>query len=239
MNKAILFCSIFLFQIIISAQNKEQDSLAELTNKIDSVSSRQYMAGDNELFFMPTAYTMPKGIVYLSDYEVFLMNFGFAPGDGTQLGAFMVFPVNVLLIKTFTFGAKQRIINTKNISSALFGTYTLEGSMYTFGGVVSIGPEKINGHLGIMFYGTPDQNKLSDPVLLLGMKWKVSKAASLIAEYTSFATFDNNIFNGFVTLGIRVGGQYFSGELAFVRPLKHDIGDNIISLPFVKVSYYF
>ena len=40
---------------------------------------REYKVGDHELCIMPTAYTMPAGNSYFTDYELFFLNFTFAP----------------------------------------------------------------------------------------------------------------------------------------------------------------
>lgn len=235
---------VFIFLLLIFSTGNYAMCIFSDTTTTDTllktpIDEREYMAGDNELFFMPTAYTMPRGMAYVSDYELFFLNFGVAPGNGTQLGGFMLFPVSEGFARTFTFGAKQRVVNTKNISASLFGTYTFENSLFTLGGVVSLGPEKINVHIGMMLMGSTYQQEMSHPVLLLGGKLKLGKAASIIAEYVSFASFREDTFNGILTIGIRVAGQYLSGELAMIRPLMHNIGGDFISLPFVKVSYFF
>ena len=45
--------------------------------KSGDVFGRKYRPGDHELLIMPTAYTMEAGQWYLSDYELFFLNFTF------------------------------------------------------------------------------------------------------------------------------------------------------------------
>jgi len=49
---------------------------------------REYQVGDHELFAMPTAYTMPAGNTYFTDYELVFLNFTFAPTNRTHAGFF-------------------------------------------------------------------------------------------------------------------------------------------------------
>ena len=70
--------------------------------------AQQYRPGDQELFFMPTAYTMPEGQAYFADYEVFLLNIMYAPTNSTHLGLTTLFPVSKDFLETVTVSAKQR-----------------------------------------------------------------------------------------------------------------------------------
>ncbi|MDA3812893.1 MAG: hypothetical protein PF570_01440, partial [Candidatus Cloacimonetes bacterium] len=47
---------------------------------------REYKVGDHELCVMPTAYTMPAGSTYFTDYELLFLNFTFAPTNRTHVG---------------------------------------------------------------------------------------------------------------------------------------------------------
>lgn len=235
MSKKMILIFIIINAVSIYSQNHETDA------KIDSEKTivNKYMSGDHELFIMPTASTMPEGSVYLTDYELILLNLTFAPTNSTHIGLFTIFPMYTEFYKTLTFGAKQRYYTSENFSSAVFASYTFQNSLYSFGNVISFGNYKINGHVAFTFVGAEKSVQSFKPVIMVGTKLKVSKAASIIAEYTSFATFNDEDFNGLLTIGVRIGGEHFSGELAGIRPLTSEQLIDFLFFPFLKVTYIF
>lgn len=50
-----------------------------------------FQAGAHDLLIMPTAYTMPKGNAYFSNYELFLLNFGLVLTSSAHLGIMVLF----------------------------------------------------------------------------------------------------------------------------------------------------
>ena len=88
-----------------------------------NVFAEEYHVGDHELFLMPTAYTMPKGTFYFSDYELVFLNFTAAPFNGIHVGVFTLFPITSDFLNTLTFGIKQNYYQSHNFGSAVFGSF--------------------------------------------------------------------------------------------------------------------
>lgn len=63
---------------------------------------------DRSLFFMPTAFTPPKGTFQFKDLELYFLNFGFSPTGSTQISGGMLFPIT-LEFQFFTLDVMQRI----------------------------------------------------------------------------------------------------------------------------------
>ena len=110
---------------------------------------REYQVGDHELCLMPTAYTMPVGSTYFTDYELFFLNFTFAPTNRTHVGFFTLFPVTTDFLQTFSVGVKQNYVKKENFESAAWFAYTPEIEGISIGNVVSISKENSSLHLGI------------------------------------------------------------------------------------------
>lgn len=199
-------------------------------------SAREYTPGDHELIFMPTAYTVPAGHSYFSDYQILFLNYTYAPTNSTHLGIFTLFPITTDFLQSLTFGAKQRVFENEKVACALWGSYTPEGSLGTFGGVTSFGRRKLNGHIGIAAVTTFEEHV--EFIYMLGIKGAISEKTSLLAEYTnSSSALDLADFAGLISLGARFVGDQVAWEIAGIRPLQ-GAGD-IVLIPLLKATVYF
>ena len=116
-----------------------------LTSAILTFASGQnYRNGDHELLIMPTAYTMPQGSSYFTDYELFFLNYTYAPTKSTHIGAFMLFPVVSEAFETITVGVKQNYYSSEKFAGAVFGSYTFKSGFASVGNVFSLGSSKAN-----------------------------------------------------------------------------------------------
>jgi hypothetical protein len=84
------------------------------------LNAQDYKVGDHELLIMPTAYTMEAGDSYLTNYELFFLNYTYAVTSSTHLGIFTLFPITSEFLKTITFGLKQKYIDGDFINAALW-----------------------------------------------------------------------------------------------------------------------
>ena len=106
-------------------------SLALLSILIINVFVKEkFRAGDHELLLMPTAYIMPKGISYFSDYELFFLNYTRAFTSRTHIGIFTLFPITTKFLETITIGFKQNYYRASIFELAFWGTYTPKGEGY-------------------------------------------------------------------------------------------------------------
>ena len=200
--------------------------------------AQEYQVSDHELLLMPTAYTMEQGKSYLTNYELFLLNYTYAISPSTHLGVFTLFPITKDFLETFTLGAKQKYLNSDFIKAALWTTYTPKISGLTLGTVFSFGKATHGLHLGISTASEFETSKKHwELVYMLGYRYDFSKKLSLLAEYTNFSSFIKEDFNGLISIGIRFRGESISWELAGIRPLE-STGD-LLFFPLLKATFLF
>jgi len=197
----------------------------------------EYVVGDHELIFMPTAYTMPKGSKYFSDYELFFINLTFAPTDRTHVGFFTLFPVTSQFLDYFALGIKQNYFKTQNIESAAWFSFLAEAEGISFGNVISIKNSNTSLHIAISQVNGFEASKW-ETIYMVGAKNKLSDSAAFIIEYGNTNTAIENEFEGLLSLGIRLHSSKLAWDLAGVRILGEDIND-LLFLPMIKVTAKF
>lgn len=198
---------------------------------------REYQVGDHELCLMPTAYTMPTGSTYFTDYELFFLNFTFAPTERTHVGFFTLFPVTTDFLQTFSVGIKQNYLRAENLESAAWFAFTPEIEGISIGNVVSLNKKKSSLHLGISAVKGFDAKKW-EYLFMAGGKLDISERTALITEYESSSSMIENDLSGFMIVGIRFKGDRVAWDIAGIRPLFEDTGE-ILFLPFIKATVYF
>lgn len=204
---------------------------------IANIPAQEFKPGDHELMLMPTAYTMPAGNSYFTDYEVVLLNYCYAPGSSTHLGIFTLFPITTDFLESVTLGIKQNVFRSENFSTSFYSSYTPKSGIFSFGNVISIGKPSKSVHASLAYFKGENSND-EQWVIMLGGRIDPSENVSLIAEYTNIKNSSwSNDFNGLVTFGVRLRSTNMSWELCGMRPLE-DAGD-LIMIPLLKATYYF
>ena len=196
-----------------------------------------YQVGDHELLLMPTAYVMPKGDAYFTDYELFLLNYVYSVGYNTHLAAFTMFPATKGFFETTSLGIKHNYFQNEYLASSLHTSYTPRAQLFLIGNVVSIGKSISNsGHVSLM-WATNGEESANDVVILTGYRYDVTQNVSLMIEYANAVTASDYSFDGLLTLGLRVRSGQMAWEIGGFRPLENT-GDLLI-LPLLKATYYF
>ena len=196
--------------------------------------AQQYRLGDHELFFMPTAETMPKDSSYFAVHELFVLNYTYAVTGRTHVSALMVFPITTDAIRTFSIGVKQNYFRSQYFQGAVFGTFIFESDTYSIGNVFSFGNDNIDGHIGIGIVNKLSDSSTSNVIIsMAGIKARVSEKISIIAECDYFEDTD-----GLIAIGIRFTGKSIFFDFAGFRSIK-DAPDRLLFYPFVKASYMF
>ncbi len=199
-----------------------------------------YRPGDHELLFMPTAYTMEAGQSYLSDYELFFLNYTFAASPRTHVGFFTLFPIASSFLETMTLGIKQNYLKSENVQAALWGTYTPKASALTLGNVFSYGTGSNSFHMGLSgMTGLDDDNDEWQFVYMFGSRIGFSKKVSITLEYTNTSIGAENSFNGLISIGFRFTGESVSWELGGFRPLESTGDLDLILFPVLKATVLF
>lgn len=200
--------------------------------------SQEYQVGDHELLFMPTAYTMNQGSSYFSFYELFFLNFVYAPTHTTHIGLFTLFPVTSEFIETASLGLKQQYVQVNNVAGAVWATYTPKNSWIILGNVFSIGSARSGLHLGLGTVSDLDEeNSDWELIYMIGYRHDLSKKTSLMVEYTNTETSIEEDFNGLISIGFRFRSESVSWEIGGFRPLE-DTGD-LFLLPMFKGTFLF
>jgi len=208
--------------------------------KLKMTHKGKYRPGDHELMIMPTAYTMEDNQWYLSDYELFLLNFTYAASPSTHIGIFTLFPMTSDFLETITLGIKQNYLKSENFQAALWGTYTPKASGLSLGNVFSYGKGGSSLHVGLS--GVTNVDEDTDGwlfVYMLGGRVDLSRKICLMAEYTNFSTAAENGFDGLISFGFRFIGESVSWELAGIRPLQGTGDVDFFMFPLLKATVLF
>ncbi len=111
--------------------------------------AERFWAGDQSLFFMPTAYTMPKGSHAFTMYEVMYWQYTYALTNSTHLSAstFMPFFINGV-VQGFAAGVKQNYLKTEMVQAAAAIGYSAYFKRALVSNIISIGNDRISLHAG-------------------------------------------------------------------------------------------
>ena len=200
-----------------------------------------YEVGDHNLLLMPTAYTMPRGKAYFSDYELFFLDFHYAPTSRSHIGAFVLFPVTTEFINTLTLQYKHNILRAQKVQSAFWGAFNPKTNFFTIGNVMSFGGKKSNLHIALNGLNVLD-NSLDDHgwflMYMAGFQTRLSKRTSFMAEYMNMGYTGDDLFvesSGIFSFGFRFRAKTMSWELGAIRPIDADDSE-LFLLPLLKAT---
>lgn len=204
-----------------------------------------FLAADQSLLIMPTAYTMPKGQSALTDFEIILLQYSYAATDRIHLTAATAFPITEELLRTFSVGSKINYLKKGKLQSAAWTSYTPDVKILTLGNVCSYGNPRGSIHCAGAFVSTFKEKQGSALAALGGIKNFSTRTAG-IAELIFIAQNDinnasemvNTNYINTLVLGIRFKGNRMSWDLGAIRPLNEDMGD-LIALPYLKATFMF
>lgn len=217
----------------------------------------EFHAGDQSVFILPTAYTMPKDSYAVTLYEALIPQFAYAATDRLHLSAAgTVIPAleEGEWWAIVSFGVKYNYFRAKNVESAVLGNYTHYLKTVTLGNVVSFGSNSGKGvgsvHLVGFLLGNKDNRESWELMGTLGMGWilRLSNRINAMAELT-FVPFDiekelshsSEEENKYALL--IAGFRYKWKRVALDLGAMHTLGgmgqSEFMRLPFVKVSILF
>jgi len=209
-----------------------------------------------------TAETHPKGTFFISDYEILLLQLGYAITDELQLQVTGVPPIIQNQPYYFDFGAKLNLVRGPSFRAAVNGGF----DVVTTGGSGSGGPY-YGGRLGaigqICFnangtcrssvsinFGTILTSGINEVLPIYGSAGfiiNVSRLVSLLAEPAllgAFGTGTDNVSSGAffaIDYGVRIAGGNFGVDLTFLEPVATTAGSFsnpfILGYPFVVFTY--
>lgn len=198
-----------------------------------------FQAADQALFVMPTAYTMPKGSSAITDFELLILQYTYAPTNNLHLSAGMVFPIVLDLFRTITLGAKFNYLRKDKIQCAFYGSVTPDPDMRiaNIGHVLSIGDPRGSVHIAVNKpFGSYEDILEGGFVASLGGIVDFSKRVAGLGEVYLYSSARQpaQVFG----LGLRFKGKNISWDLGGIRPFGIDAGD-FIAVPFIKATFIF
>jgi hypothetical protein len=190
----------------------------------------------------PTAYTHPKGTFYFTDYEVALVQLGYAFTDDTQftvtglppIGAEQIYVVDLTLKSTLYRGGRVRV-------AALGSTSGLAAKEV---GVVGVG--RVGGVVQLCLASDCASSlSLSTDVTLAGVLlmlnsatgiYRLGRRTSLLAELDTLLPLGKDVgeLNGALASGgLRFGWTNWGLDLVLLKILR----SSTTPLPFLALSY--
>lgn len=201
----------------------------------------------DRLLLSPTAETHPRGSFYVTDYEVFFLQLGYAVTDSTQISLSATPPLGEAGVVPADISVKTVLFREPHVSVAAIGSAT---------GI--LGFEEVNGFIGragaaATFCTEATECRLSfsmstnvtlvGPASLLfsgaGLNYRAGRIVSIIAEINSLIPLGEVIgeANGLVGgVGARLSGRAWGVDLSLLKAGK--AGSNAAPLiPFVAATY--
>jgi hypothetical protein len=240
-----------------SAEETPPGGAASPGGSFDDVRYRD--ANADRVILGSTAETHPAGTFFLTDYEIALLQIGYALTDTVQISAAGVPPIVKDQPYLVDFGLKVNVARTAAFRAALTGAFDVvtdgnSGDQPFFGGrFAAIGQfcfddhcrSSLSANIG-MVVGNDTGHTL--PLYgSLGLIVNVSPLVSLLAEPVlagAVPTGNNTSDGGGVfafDYGVRLSGPKFGVDLTFVEPVAITSGtfDNpfILGYPFAAFTY--
>jgi hypothetical protein len=193
---------------------------------------------------MPTAYTHPKGTFYVSDYEVLLLQFGYAFTDDTQISLTGFPPISDggerLVVLDFTL--KSSLYRGPLVRVAALGSMTGLGANET--GVIGVG--RVGAVAQLCLEERCDRSvSVSSDVALVGVLimangvsaiYRVAKPVSLLAELDTLVPLGKDV--GEVN-GALVGGgvRFHWRRVGFDVSLLRTLGSTHATFSLISFTY--
>lgn len=218
---------------------------------------------DQALFFLPTAFTPPRGSFVFRDFELLFLTFGYSPTQSTSITGGFLFPVTTEA-QLLTLGFKQQLWHDAAGSTAVavtgnwtkpVGELADDGMTFLNGNVVAgrrfslangneAGMHAALGYLGISetqtdFNGSEDTEWRDSFSYGFGLETTITPHVKLMGEYLSAAPFDpdNDFSTGFLTVGFRLHGSRLAADIAGIRPITDEDLGSFFLWPLLVVSY--
>jgi hypothetical protein len=201
----------------------------------------------DHVLLLPTAYTHPEGTVYLSSYEILLLQAGYALADTTQLTLTATPPLGDDAIFPLDVSLKHVVVHDGPVRAALIGSMT--GLMGLNEGNVVLG--RVGGVTQLCFSDACDSSvSMATTVLLAGPAtialsgagaiWRVANWLALLGEFETVLPFGREAGEAnaaAIALGVRFPFRRVAVDVGLVRPIGLDA--NVPALPWVGVTYRF
>jgi hypothetical protein len=221
-------------------------SLESLDNK------HVFRTGDQSLFFMPTAYTMPKLDISLTSYNFSTFQLEVNITHRTQIGISSNIPGSYHnLDGVYTLGIKSNFLRWKAFDDAIFATYSPTKNLRTIGNVISYRESGFSGHTALMYLIEDENYALSYNYFgitfcksffaMFGIMKDLSEISSFYVEFLTQQIFNRyEEMSYFINVGAKFRTNHFSLDLCLICPFENEKGIHGLKInPSMKVSSRF
>ncbi len=210
-------------------------------------------ANADRAILFSTAETHPKGTFFFSDYELLLLQFGYAFTDNLQLTLTGVPPIIQSQPYFFDLALKLNFLRTDVVRAAIIGSGmaiftgqdTEPSSLFgaRLNGVAQFCFEtscKSSFSLNVGTFLNSESNVIVPITLGGGLVVHVSDLVKLLLEPAYALAVGSGVENqpeGFLLdYGVRLSGNHFGFDFAFIRPFATE-SPFILGIPYVAFTY--
>jgi len=230
-----LFLSTLLNAQIVSTNSPVIEKTPELTGD----AGRGYRHGDSGLLFIPTAYTLPKGMFQASTWAFVIYTLGHGVSDELQVNFSTMLPIKREALEGITGSAKYRLYQQDKLNIASWVTLTPFLKIATTGFVGSLDLNRVRVHGGIGLGFDFNETEIVD-AWMFGWDFQMGPKRLLFSEFgfTAKTSFEENRIPW--TLGVRFYPGDFAWELAWVGIMDSKNDDAQASwFPMLKATMAF
>jgi hypothetical protein len=215
-------------------------------------------ANEDRVILGSTGETHPEGTFFISDYELVLLQLGYAFTDDFQMSVSLVPPFVKDQPYLMDLGFKINVVRTETSRIALTGALDFVSDGQSQDTPVFIG--RVGGVAQFCFdthcrsstsfnlalgYTSSDQESFVPVLGTISVIAGISRLVSFLAEPSVLALHTNRNGDGGAVLGIsygfRIAGPRFGVDLTMVAPVAFTNGDtdtgSILGYPFVAFTY--
>jgi hypothetical protein len=214
------------------------------------VHTRYRDAHADRVVFFPTAETHPSGTFFVSDYEIALLQLGYAPADFLQLSTMLAPPLTGERFRPSVFDATLKVkaiggpLQLAGIGAVDRMDFGNDTDASWIGRVGAVGQVCIDDDCGVsvsvnaqaMVPFDADQDTLL--AAAFGVTAHVGDSFALLVEPSTFSpqADDGDEGGSVLSYGFRLSGSQFGLDFVFVRPLWVEDTGFVLGLPFLAFT---
>lgn len=230
-------------------KGQQRDTIAtEVSNEIID-------PAQNRLFMMSTGRTMPPEKFSIADFEVFLLQLGYAPTDFIHFNASYIIPIGGGNSPYWSLGTKVQVIQPAGAFQGLaiggdigffevlfeFSSTTRTENLVSLNAAMSIGNETAKIHFNIAHFVNGKSSSSSSvgfpSYSQIGADVRLSNTLKFIVEAT-LPSSQNGLNGSLILAGFRAMGKKFAGDFAWGFFKATSTTFTPSGYPFVSLNFF-